>query len=1055
MKKSVTKWIVALLAVAVLAMAALFAVAAVNGDVNGDGSVNLTDAVRVLQKLTGLSASDADANGDSATDLKDATAILGEMNAKGPKLASLSLDDGTAIAFAPDTHIYTVTLPDGRPRIPRVNATAAAGAEVTVYQATFADDQAEAMAKILVKSSAGESTYQVRFLKDRSAGFQLQYDDRYVYQPTAYQLGGGESFTFTSSDSSIASIDSKGTITAKAVSNTPVTITAKVNGVLKETLVIDKINKAQLSVFLIVGQSNAAGSSDSGVDREQEKKDSDKPTVGKAYCLDVAHTGAYATPYDLSAGRNGFAPSLSKTWYHLTGEKVLCIQSAVGGAPIENWEKGGDRYYGGSSSKNLYDNTLAAYTDYQARYAAADSNFEIIRTHYYWCQGETAMGSTWYGAPDYNWSFNIDKPANYIMTADDYYTRFTKIHETFVADMDVEVGGIMLVRCVSGKASDESKSLQLLTDLVPARAAQYALHNFGVPSLVIASRLCDIARMETSTDKVSPGWGYMGPANLHYLQRGYDAQGIELATNAFAMVNAYSDRTATDLEVIDTNGRTRFKDGEEIVIEAGKSKQITAIVLPLYAEDKTITYTVTEGASFCSIDKYGMITLSETATAGSKATIVIANGSGLKKTLNVKVDGAVQMVVKTFRWDFNGDLKETNSGIALVDGPDSTKAYTVGSETITITNSTTDFTLPQPIHLDETFDWSMEWRANQGSANCALFGVNGSTSNFVYLAHRVTNFGKPFRMVTGDGTAVMIPYGSYVEKPKTMSRWKAEYTMTNKTLTLYYYNEATSAWETVGSIAMPAGFTYDFTNLFGRYSTSANVNFKGEVDFVTITGQVESTGEVVQPTTELRETTFRWDFNGNLNEANGGGALVDGPKSTKKYTIGTNSITLTDRTTDFSLPNRICLDQSYDWSFEWRGKSEGANALFGSEGATTDFIYLAYGIGTSFGASYPNPFRMVDSSNYALMIPYGDYKDLNKEMHTWKVEYKASDRKLTLYSYDDTNAKWDTVGSFTATKNFTFFFTNLFGRYKEGTNVNYKGEVDYITITAKAEFKVG
>ena len=41
-----------------------------------------------------------------------------------PMLASLTLDNGTVLAFDPATTDYTVTLPAGRPRIPQIAATA-------------------------------------------------------------------------------------------------------------------------------------------------------------------------------------------------------------------------------------------------------------------------------------------------------------------------------------------------------------------------------------------------------------------------------------------------------------------------------------------------------------------------------------------------------------------------------------------------------------------------------------------------------------------------------------------------------------------------------------------------------------------------------------------------------------------------------------------------------------------------------------------------------------------------------------------------------------------
>ena len=432
-------------------------------------------------------------------------------------------------------------------------------------------------------------------------------------------------------------------ITAWKVSNDPVTITAAVNGAVKDTIVINKINRAQIAMFLIVGQSNAHGSSDDGVNRTNEQKLSLKPAKGTAWCSEVPKDGTIGPRFDLSRGRVGFSPALSKTWYELTGEKVFCIQSAVGGSPIECWEKDGT-YYG--SGSNLYNNTLKAYNKFKTDFAADNSNFEIIRTQYFWCQGETGMTHTWGGT---NWKMGSDY---HLITTEEYYDRYVAMHENFVKEMDVELGNIMLVRALKGACSAESVELQLLTDLVAPRAAQYALNSSIADDLIIASRLCDISRMESSKDKTSPGYGYMGPGNVHYLQTGYNAQGIELATNAFAKVNALADRTATELEVIAPNGRTRYTDGQTVEIASGSNHQIAAIVLPLYAEDANITYTVTKGADFCSVDKYGLIHIATGTAAGAEAAIVIKSEGGLTKTLNIKVTAHPYADV-TYRWDFN------------------------------------------------------------------------------------------------------------------------------------------------------------------------------------------------------------------------------------------------------------------------------------------------------------------------------------------------------------------------------------------------------------------
>lgn len=841
-KKSALKFILIPLVVVALLAAAVFVSALVGGDVNNDGKINVEDAFALVASLVS-SEGGQDLNGDSEKDIRDANALLDSILAVGPRLTSLSVDGDTAISFDPETFIYTVGLPTGRPRVPRVTASAASGSEVKICQATFADGQTEGMAKVIVKDASGETTYQVRFVKKAENGFQLQYDDRYTFSP-AYVLAGGESFTFTSSNPSVASVTPGGVITALDLSSAPVTITAKVDGVEKDSLVIDKIVKAQIAVFLITGQSNAAGSCDADVDYAAGYAIAARPAAGTSYCMDVQHNGTILAAYDMKDSRKnpsatgvpGFAPALAKEWYELSGEKVFCIHSAVGGSPIENWEKNGDPYYG-NGSKNLYDNTFAAYEKVMAEWNQPNGKYERVRTHYYWCQGETAMASHW----------DVTKPGwvsgGYIMTADDYYARFTANHAHFREDMDVSIGGIMLVRATSSVSSAESKALQLLTDLVPARAAQYALNNTNGDSIVIASRICDIARMESSTDKTSPGYGYMGPANLHYLQAGYNAQGVEMAQNTFKMINAFEDRSATEIEIIDSNGRTRFAEGDVLKLEPGEEHQITAIVLPLYTEAKKITYSIT-GGSWCTIDIYGMIRVDKTAAAGSAATLTVTAQNGMTKSITLRVAGSTIVDVH-YRWDFDAINSDNTINSTVGEGLNSNKltpsakstnvanAAKISDGILTLSGKTVDYAMEHPIWLSTTYDWTIEWRGKLSSGS-ALLGTEGATNNFLYLAYGVSAWNYPFRIVSDTGSYLHIPYGATATADNTSwNTWKAVFTASNKTMTLYRSSTGDN-WTTVGSVTASSTMNFNFTNVFGRYIDSANVNYTGSIDYLDI-----------------------------------------------------------------------------------------------------------------------------------------------------------------------------------------------------------------------------
>jgi len=225
-----------------------------------------------------------------------------------PELATLTLDDGYELTFDPKITVYEVNIPAGRPRVPRIAATAAdEGAEVTLYQAVFPEGVTEAIAKVEVEWGDLLNSYIVHFKKDASRGFHLQYDDRYTFTP-AYTLREGEKFTYESSHTDVVTVDENGHIQVTAVSENPVTVTAKVNGDVKDVLTIDKTVRAPINIFLVVGQSNADGAYSTSLTMDQVRASSTRAPVGTTYCVE-----GLSRVYDLSTVEAGEVTWLDET----------------------------------------------------------------------------------------------------------------------------------------------------------------------------------------------------------------------------------------------------------------------------------------------------------------------------------------------------------------------------------------------------------------------------------------------------------------------------------------------------------------------------------------------------------------------------------------------------------------------------------------------------------------------------------------------------------------------------------------------------------------------
>ena len=561
-----------------------------------------------------------------------------------PMLDSLTIDGGYSLDFSPELRTYSLRIPAGRPRVPKLTASAADGLEVEVVQAVIPDSRIWGMGTVYVTDAQGtEGTYEVLIVKDETLGFQLQYLDRWTFAPEG--VAEGSKVEFVSSNPNVIEVAADGTMTAKSLSSAPVTVDAKVNGSVVDSLTVDKVVNMVINICLITGQSNASGTLDipSGVSEAdytaKEMKDVLCPDPGTSFCIDVNMVGSIQKPlYDLSEGRIGFSPALGKTWYDLTGEKTLMLQTAVGGSPIEAWTKpeNGVRYAYLYSNANFYETTLSAYRYCMNSIGYAGSGYEINNTFAFWCQGGTGTVHTFNpnkvsaGVGDWDWGSKA-----HIVSAQEYYDLFSKNMEYFRNELNVDFMGILLVRNFEESSSLESIALQLHTDLTTARAAQYALNCDGTSDVGLVSLVANIARKETYADRTVEGWGYMGCNNVHYNQEGHNANGVAAAENTFARIYGGDARKATGIDWMKTNGRDLFAEGETLTLKAGQVYQSAAMVLPVYTDTAQLIFTSADPA-VCTVDQLGTITA--VGSTGASTTVTVScPGTDLTVTISVTI----------------------------------------------------------------------------------------------------------------------------------------------------------------------------------------------------------------------------------------------------------------------------------------------------------------------------------------------------------------------------------------------------------------------------------
>ncbi|MBQ6702424.1 MAG: Ig-like domain-containing protein [Clostridia bacterium] len=1041
----------------------------------------------VLNYIVGISdemPEYADANGDGSINVLDVIALMREEKMADVRLSTLTLDDSTySLDFNSNVLSYTVKLPAGRPGVPRVLATAPDGAEVEISQAVIPDGQDFGYAKIKVTDSDDNSNlYTVKFEKAEENGFVLQYDDRFEFS-SDYALKDGETLTYVSSNSDVVAVSDNGLMHAKAVSNEKVTVSAMVGGQTVDTLVIDRVEKAHVNLFLVTGQSNAQGCYASTTANDPELCAEQLAQVemigrdGAVYSYDFhprkSNTEVYKLRYTLydmnTVAKQGFQSSLGKRWYELSGEKVVFLQTAYSGAPIQSWldtetqpEAG---KYGG---RNYYDDTQQAYADLMP---LLEDNYEIIRTANFWNQGGTAMVSVYsHERGDYITSSDAAFDPSKLMTDDEYYTLFMLMHEDMKRDFGIEFCGIFLNRVTPGATSAENKALQSHTDMVPIRSAQYGLHN-TVPEVSLVSRVGDYAKRTTWTDKTDPGWGFVDTDNTHFTQIGYNERGRVAAENAFNIW--VGDVNAESVELVAENGRDRLTSNDTIKLKEGEDYRLAGYALPEASGAKTTL--TSSNPAIVSVDKYGVVR----ALAAGDTVITATTDNG--KTASVKVSVSKTIVEDvTYRWDFN-DLKATGTknDLTLSECADYYSAgdnYSI-TEGVLIVDKTKasasknrpDFKLEKSITLNNENDWSIEWRGYTYNTSCVLMGPahddpegNTSKNGYIYLAstsdfdYSSTGELYPLRFVPETGTALSLSYGDYKSQNYSMNSWKLVYTKADNKMTLCVSEDEGTTWVSVSTVT--AGkFSTTFETLLGRMRGNGYLNYYGGIDYIQVNFKQEY---------QISGTNYRWDFNDLTSSAEKNDLTVSansvelGADKCYSLTNGIYSVSSEgssySKRPDFEMEKPVNVTSEKSWVIEWRGKANTYGVLMGPKqddpvtgtASSYPFIYNYFSNKYSTATGYPLKiaFGASDTKDGNIFFDYGDYKTFNREMNTWRLSYNADTAVMALSYYNATTETWETVGS-QVVDAFDMTFYSLFGRAKGNGQLNYYGDMDYIHVT--------
>jgi len=692
-----------------------------------------------------------------------------------PRLTALTLDGGYDFRFLPGKRTYKIILPEGNPYIPQITASPEKGADMTVEQAVMGKDTDSCEARVHLEKEGVTTTYTITFTKNRTNGFEFAYDDRYRFVPE-----GGEASSFESTDPSVISVDSDGNAVVKKVSDEPTVIRAKNGaGEIIGEWTVNRTVKAALDLFVIAGQSHAAGEGGSA-------DQSVKPEEGTVYLADSRG----AAMLSLSGGKSGFAAAFGQTWHQKTGHKVLFVQATATGHGVGSWAPGGEVY---AEMEKSLDAVTAMLKE--------SETYSLFGTACLFMQGEWDMAAG--------------------TEAADYEKNVLLIRDALKSRYGILGIGLIPERSSRMESGEDSVAMGVMSDMLPVRAAQYALCRYEE----------DIVLLTRTSETASADNGLMQEDNMSFTQAGYDLIGREAAETFFLWRSPDADKRFSSFVLLAENGRDELENGSEITIAPGGSYRLTPLFKPYYASAQDVRFDLSD-ERLGKVDRYGLLTISENAKTGTASLRAVCGDVFVDLTLRIEAPEKEEEIFTPveYGWRFDGNLDEKEGKNTLVRSDLSPKegGFAFYDNSVFVKKDrTVDFELEKPIRLSSSFAWSVQWRGNLYGDSC-LLGQNYDTSGYIYLAPWSDALGHSIRFVTEKGTSFLIPYGESAEKNSEVCSWMLSYDPETRMVTLQMNDEI------VTEVTAP-DFDVTFTNLFGRYgSENANINFAGELDWLKI-----------------------------------------------------------------------------------------------------------------------------------------------------------------------------------------------------------------------------
>jgi len=516
----------------------------------------------------------------------------------------------------------------------------------------------------------------------------LRYGDRYTPEncdsfkisdagiPTSFKVGYGvEKGTY---DDAVLK-EEKGVILAAGIGEGTVKLTK--DG--KDTLYRIKVEKAPISMFLLIGQSNMVGvegdatqsvACENGqvystygvpayltqnnaaqfVPSALEGEYKVKNTCGNSIYLSLNPVNSLT---EEGNGKAGIDSALAYEWNRLTGDKVWVINVAQGNSAISRWVKGAYEY---NQAVALFSAAQKVMRD-----EIAAGHYELKNYGYFWLQG----------------------CSDDALSAEKYYNSFLSMHNGFMKDLayDIDCDGeneifefcdVIMPR--AGKEDRRGYRRGEYTDIATSRyytsfldlemrgqrVAQYYLCNAQNNNINLVCNIGDSwVYMPDSTSSVKSYFESRYPEgrvnypvqlqqsekwytpttpedvhdNIHYNQVGYNEVGIEAARNA-AYTHGRREKPQIPVTVsfYDWTGYRNI-DTVKATSEKRSATVAVPVVYPVY-ESKSVTYKLSD-SSVMNYDFYDLTVdigygegLALTTVGASENKTITVTGTAVKET---------------------------------------------------------------------------------------------------------------------------------------------------------------------------------------------------------------------------------------------------------------------------------------------------------------------------------------------------------------------------------------------------------------------------------------